>query len=316
MRKMILPALLTLSLIGCTHNSEQPEVVKETYLHRYGVEVNSKDWNQRGANGKVVSTLRNGVVVSRTYAEGRLHGLTVYSFPHSEVIQKTEDYNEGVLAREIYHFSSGEPKMEVAYRPTHEKTIACWYDNGKTLSNETYSEEKLIKGVYYSFDQKVEASVENGNGERIRRDVYGNLLSRDQVADGYLTTVTTYHSNGTPREVTPYAMNVVQGLKRSYLPDGEPNTLEEWYDGAQTGITTLYQNGEKIAEIPYLNGTKNGVERRYANGKKVVEEITWVNGAIHGPYNTVVGDKIQTDWYHRGKRVSKNTFETMQNKAA
>lgn len=316
MRKMIVPALLTLSLAGCTHNGEQPEVVKETYLHRYGVEVNSKDWNQRGANGKVVSTLRNGVVVSRTYADGRLNGLTVYSFPHSEVIQKTEEYNEGVLAREVYHFSSGEPKTEITYRPTHEKIVTSWFDNGKILSNETFSEERLVKGVYYSHDHKAEASVNDGNGERIRRDVYGNLLSRDQFENGYLTTVTTYHSNGTPKEVTPYAMNVVQGIKRSYLPDGEPNTVEEWYDGAQTGITTLYQNGEKIAEIPYVSGVKNGVERRYANGKQVVEEITWVSGAIHGPYNTVVGDKIQTDWYHRGKRVSKNTFETMQNKSA
>lgn len=315
MRKMIIPALLTLGLTGCAQNSQQPEVVNETYLHRYGVEVTPKDWNNRGANGKVVSTLRNGVVVSRTYVNGNLDGITVYTFPHSEVIQKTEIYEANALVKEIYHFASGEPKTEIAYRPVDERTVGSWYENGKTLSTETYSGEQIIHGLYYSPDQQIEARVDGGTGERIRRDVYGNLLSRDKFENGYLTTVTTYHTNGTPREVTPYEMNVVQGLKRSFLPDGEPNTLEEWYDGTQTGITTLFQNGEKIAEIPYMNGIKSGVERRFSNGKRVVEEITWVNGAIHGPYNTLVGDKIQTDWYHRGKRVSKNTFETMEKKS-
>lgn len=315
MQKIILPALLACSLFSCTQNSQQPEVVNNTYIHRYGVEVTPKDWNQRGGSGQVVSTLRNGVVVTKTYANHELNGLTTYSFPHSDRIQRTEEYENNVLVKEVNHFPSGEPKEQTSYLADGRKSLTCWYENGKVLFNEDYNGEQLAEGEYYSNDGKVEARVENGNGERLRRDVYGNLISRDQFENGYLATVTTYHSNGTPKEVTPYVRNIVQGLKRSYLPDGEPNTIEEWFDGTQTGITTLYQNGEKIAEIPYVNGIKNGLERRYANGTRVVEEINWVSGVIHGTYNTLVGDKIQTDWYHKGKRVSKNTFETMEKKA-
>ncbi len=316
MQKIFLIPVLAASLFSCGQNTYQPEVVDQTYIHRYGVEVTPKDWNARGGSGQVVSTLRNGIVVTRSYASNVLNGTTTYTFPHSELIRKTEEYSNGKLTKEIDHFASGEPKIEREYLPGNKTIISTWYENGNPQATETFVGEQLDTAVYYSADHKIEARVDHGFGERMNRDEYGNLLTHDAFEEGYLVTSTTYHANGTPKEVTPYVKNIVQGLKRSYLPDGEPNTIEEWYDGSQTGLTTLFQNGERIAEIPYVNGIKSGVERRFANGSRVVEEINWVNGSIHGPYNTLVGDKIQTDWYHRGKRDSKNTFETMENRSA
>lgn len=314
MRKLLFPALMSLTLIGCSQRSNEPEVVKETYIHRYGVEVTPQDWTQRGRSGQVISKLRNGVTVTRSYKDGQFDGVTTFTFPHSELIARTEEYTSGSLKKEIDHYPSGQPRIETIYRGEGNRSVNHWYDHGKILAKEIYRGEALIKGEYFKKDGQIESSVDNGHGERVARDDYGNLISRDAFSEGYLVTVTTYHPNGTPKEITPYVRNVVEGAKRSFLPDGEPITIETWQGGVQEGLTVLFQNGEKIAEIPYHNGIKSGVEKRFAGGKRVVEEITWVSGTKHGPYNTLVGDKIQTDWYHRGKRVSKNTFETMEKK--
>ena len=77
----------------------------------------------------------------------------------------------------------------------------------------------------------------------------------------------------------------------------------------QHGKTTLFRGGEKYAEVPYVYGKKHGIERRYRDGNAVVEELTWENDLLHGPYHTYLNGNVKTEWYFYGDRVSKATFD-------
>ena len=76
-------------------------------------------------------------------------------------------------------------------------------------------------------------------------------------------------------------------------------------------MTTLFENGEKVSEVPYLSGLKDGVEKKYRNGEIVVEEISWAADLQHGPTTKKIGTYSTTDYFFRGKPVSQGAFERM-----
>lgn len=288
------------------------EVVDETYVHKYGVEVPQQDWTARGEHGQVISTLNNGVVVTKSYAGGELDDDTTYTFPHSTTIEKVETYSNGVLVKEVLNTLSGIPTQETVYKDDRSKDMTIWYEKGSPKSVEHYdSSGLLIEGTYYDARHQLDARVVNGEGMRFVRDGYGQLLSKDTIQGGALTTRTTYHPNGTPNEITPYVNGIVEGQRKTYLPAGEPNTVETWENGKQTGITVFYLNGEKYSEVPFTNGIRTGVERRYRDGKEVVQEIAWKDNQKHGLSKNYVGDAEQAQWFYQDKPVSKNKFESM-----
>lgn len=304
---LITGAFFITGCMGPAHHDR--EIVEQTYVHRYGVEVTPEDWSARGESGQIMTTRRDGVVVKQNYNRGQLHGITTYTYPHSETFQRTEEYENGTLVREVNHYINGMPEEEISYNGPNDKTITLYYDTGTPWVRERIVDDVLVNGEYYNHQNKLEGRVDQGYGERVRRDAFGHMLSKDEIKEGVMVSRTTYHPNGNPKEVTPYVDGQIEGLRRTFLPDGEPNTVEEWVADTQDGTTTLYQNGERITEIPYIAGVKHGIEKRYSNGVEVVEEITWNQGTKHGPYNTYVGSKVQTDWYHQGKRVNKTTYE-------
>ncbi len=51
---------------------EMYRVVDEKYVHKYGLNVPQNDWQSRGENGQVISTLDNGVIVTKMYHSGIL----------------------------------------------------------------------------------------------------------------------------------------------------------------------------------------------------------------------------------------------------
>jgi antitoxin component YwqK of YwqJK toxin-antitoxin module len=302
--------VLALSLHSCNRSNNYGPIVEETYVHRYGVAVPPEDWTEKGQSGKVITTLKNGVVVSKSIASGILEGETTYSFPHSEVIQKVESYSQGTLKRFVVYYYSGKPAHEVVLND-NSRQITRWYENGVPQSLERIANDKLLSGEYFTVKNQQEAQVIDGKGTRIQRDHYGQHVSTDTIQNGEMVLCTTCHSNGAPKELTPYRNRVVEGELKSYLPAGEPNTTEMWVGGKKEGITIVYQNGEKFAEVPYISGTKQGVERRYRDGHHVIEEISWVNDQRHGPSYAYIGDVIKTDWYYQGRLVTEKTFELL-----
>lgn len=306
--KTLLVTTTLFTLSACTlFNRYDGPIIDETYIHRYGMPVPQEHWTSSGEDGQVVSTLKNGVIVSKTYASGVLEGDTTYTFPHDKTIEKIETYEHGNHVRDIIHYRSGAPYQQVLYLPEG-RMVTTWYETGSPQCQEQYIGNFLSQGQYFNPSHQLESSVNDGQGERIVRDHYGQVISHDEFRNGMLYQRKIYHPLGTPKEIIPYQNGVVEGIRTTFLPAGEPNTVEEWRGGVQHGITIVYQNGEKYAEIPYQNGIKHGIERHYRNGTEVVEELTWVNNQMHGPAYTYIGNTTKTDWYYQGRPVTKSNF--------
>lgn len=286
------------------------EVISETYIHKYGVEVPPCDWQDRGQDGQVVLMRKDGVTVTQSYEGGIMHGPTSSTFPHSSSIEKVETYVQGNVTKEVKHYRSGPPMQETKFTSDDGKHITTWYENGTPKSVEEYDADGLLlKGEYYTSSHQQEAQVDNKNGIRIVRNQYGLVLSKDTIQDGVTTVKTTFHYNGNPKEITPYKNGKIEGMRKTFLPDGEPNTQEMWENGSPQGLTIVFQNGEKVAEIPYVKGKKNGIERHFRDGHVVVEEISWLNNLQDGPKTTYVGEIASTEWFFEGQPVSKVNFD-------
>lgn len=306
--------------VGCTgskaHHPSEQNVVKQSFVHKYGMEVEKKEWNKRGESGKVVSLMKDGVICTKNYDNGYLQGDTTYTFPHSGAVQKIETFDEGRLVKLQEMFSTAKVKREVAYGNGNTRTETVWYESGAPRFREEYRDDKLIEGDYYTAHDQVESRISDGEGTRINRDDFGQLVSKDNFLYGRLQSKTLFYPNGTPREIIPYQAGKVHGEKRTFLPGGEPKTVEGWSNGVQDGITVLFQNGEKIAEVPYVNGYKNGVEQRYKDGRFVVEEINWYKDLKHGPSYSYIGDEMLISWFYNGQEVAKRQYERLTNPAA
>ncbi|MBA3722112.1 MAG: toxin-antitoxin system YwqK family antitoxin [Parachlamydiaceae bacterium] len=316
MKQKYLPYALVLLLLSAGCNSRRnDDVVAETYVHRYGVALPAEEWSERGQHGQVVSTMKDGVVASRNYDSGVLHGETTYSFPHRDTIQRKEIYDQGALKQEVHNYSNGLPSRQVTYNSETNQSVVEWYDNGVPQSREEYENELLQSGEYFTPANLQESTVTNQNGTRVRRDLFGELDSVEEIQDGKMAKRTTYHSNGTPETVTPYMDGKAEGKRLTYLPGGEPSTMEDWKNDKQHGETHVYENGEKYATVPYVYGKKHGVEKRYSNdGQNLAREVTWVKGNMHGPAHTYVDEEVKSsDWYFQNKQVNKQTYDALSN---
>lgn len=318
-QKLLCLWICAIAVTSCTSSKtpgrDRCYVVDEKYVHKYGLEVGSTDWKARGQNGKVISTLDNGVVVTQMYESGTLEGETTYTFPHSNTIEKTEIYKNGELVKTILNDDAGIPKKEMEHLPEGQQIISEWYSDGTPQCWEKYQDSYLVEGNYYNSSNKVEQRIDNGSGTRIVRDRYGDIISTDNYESGVLVSKTTYHKNGSPKAITPYRNNICEGTRRTFLPAGEPEALEQWVGGIQQGETIEFKNGEKYAEIPFQNGKKNGIEKRYRDGKTLIEEISWRDNVRHGPSDTFVNGKVtKTEWYINGQKVSKSTWDLNSHK--
>jgi antitoxin component YwqK of YwqJK toxin-antitoxin module len=306
------PYLMILASLASCQSGRGPcdEVVCET-VHRYGVPLDPQDWSERGQNGQVVSMRKDGVTVTRSYEDGILHGDCTYTFPHCDVIQQREVYNQGTLTQAIDHYPSGLPRRQMAYESPQKQSTVVWYESGSPQARELHVNGELVQGEYYNDNHQVESRVDDSNGFKTQRDGLGRLEAVDTIENGKKILSTTFHPNRTPAAVTSYVGGAVEGERRTFLPGGEPATIEQWSGNVQHGNTTVYVQGEKRADVPYVNGVKHGVEKRY-RGEAIAQEINWVKGEQHGPSYTYMGGTKQTDWYFRGKHVpNKATFDML-----
>lgn len=297
---------------GCIKRIHDPhEVVDQSYIHRYGVPVEETRWQSQGSSGQVVTTLKSGVVVSSCYNEGVLHGDTSYTYPHSDLVERTEFYQSGELQKHVSYYRNGAPSQEVSNISPISQKIVAWYDNGAPQSTEIHENGLIISGEYYDSTHRPDSKVDNGNGFRTRRDAFGHIQGTDTVVEGIVVSTRTFHPNGAVKEEIPYFNNQVHGQLKTYHPDGVPISIQTWADGEQTGTTRYFENGELISEVPYVQGVKEGVEKRYRNGKVVVAETSWSNDQRHGPSSSYIGEVAKTDYFYQGNPVSRSVYDKM-----
>lgn len=305
---------LFILLIGtaCQYSKNQEECPDCSYVHSNGVEVEADHWVQCGRNGQVISSLHNGSRITQTYVDGLLDGESTCTFPNSSQIQHVENYSKDRLVSQSIFDESGMPRYSIVYSEPEMRTITSWYANGGPKSVEKLDRQLLITGDYYTPGNQRDSWVYDGKGERIARDDEGNFVSLDTFHCGELVMKTHYYATGHPMEIAPYSGGLLHGERKTYYPGGEPMAIETWHGGQQSGLTTIFQNGEKYSEISYLNNQKNGLERRFRDGTFVTQDITWLEGQMHGPAYTYTGDNetMLSDWFYKGRLTSRANFES------
>lgn len=295
---------------GCAHKDvTNKNSVKTTYFHQYGPEVSLVEWMQRGGNGQVVRILKNGSMARQTYRDGVLHGLSTYTFPHSEIIQQESFYEEGRLLWQTVNYSSGVPQKQESYKHNGVMHVATWYEDGTPASREEMHDGLLVMGQYFGKNQALASSVEDAHGLRVIHDRFGVMQAKEHIVSGVCVFKEELYPNGMPSAYVDYLDGKVHGVRKTFNPGGDPKAVEEWKNGLLDGITLLFENGEKVASIPYVQGVKEGKEQRFKPGTNVVvEEISWKNDKLHGPSIATVEKKKFTTWYFQGKKVSKVEF--------
>jgi len=302
----------TFLLLGC-HAKKTDNSVKTAYYHHYGVEIGGEqDWIDRGGNGEVVRKLNNGVVVREQFRNCMLHGATTVTFPHSDIINRTLQYDKGVLLSEVTNFVSGMPQEKKQFLNNGCVLVTLWYEDGTPRAKEEYRDTLLVSGEYFNHEGHSESRINDGIGIRIVRDGLGNLVAQETVTQGELILAELYHPSGSPKERIPYSHGKVDGIKKIFLAGGEPVRFEEWKQGVLDGVVQIFENGEKCAEVPYVQGKRNGTELRYKSGTGVVvEEIAWSYDKRHGASVVILDNEPITTWYYEGKKVSKPQYMEM-----
>lgn len=176
MHIMNIPLLTMLSLMtmACSTPCTTDDCIDKAYVHKYGVRVRPDYWMERGKNGQVISTMRDGVIVTQTYNAGELHGESCYTFPNSNKVAKSEQYRDNKLHEQTEFYTSGAPKETCVWTTPTCNTVTCWYECGTPRCVEKFEDGRLLSGEYYNIKNKRDSWVYNGEGERFTRDCHGH----------------------------------------------------------------------------------------------------------------------------------------------
>lgn len=306
-------ATALLLLAGCTSNSDA-DILSQHFVHKYGFNVSEKEWEERSQDGQAIALLKDGVKVTRSFENGVLHGTTTYTFPDSSVIQKILVYDQGSLLKEVIQDESGIPIREELFEFDDRKIITHWDEKGAPLSIEEYDDELLQEGKYYTPDHEPEAHVEAGFGIRIKRDRSGSLLYRDKIENGVIAERTSFHPNGQVHTVSHYHDYQLHGEQLKYTASGKPLMKLHWNHGILDGIKTIYRNGSKIADIPYVNGQKHGTELHYDDLGNLTAEIKWKSDKKHGASQFHTDESTEMEWFYKGQAVTKAKFDVLESR--
>lgn len=310
--KRFSPFLTAFFVASCQTISSPEQILSQKFVHKYGFDLSEQEWDQRSQDGQTIITLKNGVTITRTYENGNLHGPTTYTFPNSAMVEKILFYNQGNLLSETTQDTNGVPIREESYGFDDRLTLTFWNDKGVPLSVEEYNGDFLVDGKYYSLEHELESEVNDGNGFRTKRDRLGLLISRDQIENGVMSARTTYHPNGQVHTVSHYRDYMLHGEQSKYTVSGRPLMALHWDRGILDGIKTVYRNGLKVAEIPYIHGQKNGLEYHYDDLGNLIAEVLWRNDKKHGCSKSYTEESQDLEWFFNGHSVSAEKFELLK----
>jgi len=307
-RSLILYSVLALTAFSCKDQNSQSQVVSQKYIHKYGYAVSEEEWASKNFPGQVVSTMKDGVVITATYENHELHGPCTYTYPNSQTVEKYVMYNGGEIVKEVSYDIQGMPQEErIKLSPTRH-SLTLWYSDGAPRSVEEFASEELLEGQYFTVLNEVEARVEKGNGERVMRDAKGTLLFKDDVTAGYTVKREEFYPSGSPSTITYYKENKMDGERSTFGPGGEPLSVEQWQDGMLHGTATYFKNGTKYQEISYEYGKKSGLETFFLDGDSVSHQISWINDKKHGPEVYYIDGDEKTSYFWDGREISKSSF--------
>lgn len=303
--------IMSVFLLSCGKKSDKDTVVSQRFVHKYGFDLSEQEWFERSQEGKIVTTTKDGVVLTQNFVEGVLHGETTYTFPNSSTIQEKDIYNEGFLAKKIIMNEKGLPVCEEEYKLDGRRITTFWNEAGAPLFQEEYEKDFLISGSYYNSENEIEARVISGEGYRTKRDLNGTLLSKDKIENGQLIARTTFYPGGEMQSHATYLDYKLHGEQVKYAPSGQPLIKMQWENGELNGLKVIYKSGFKYQEIPFVKGKKEGIEKRFDKEGMVIAEINWKSDSKHGS-SRFFSPKVKIEWYYNGTLVTAERFRDLQ----
>lgn len=306
--------LLVAFCTSCFNTGPLDQIVSQTFVHKYGFETSEQEWEAREKDGQVVAVLKNGVKITRSYQGGQLHGPTTYTFPNSSIVEKLLVYDMGTLLKECQNDAEGMPVREEVFEFENRSVITLWDNKGVPLSVEEYDDEILMEGKYYTGEHVLEAEVVQGFGERMKRDRTGLLISRDAIQNGVIAARSTFHPNGNIHTISHYHDYQLHGEQTKFTVSGKPLMELNWNHGVLDGPKTIYRNGSKVAEVPYINGQKHGTELHFDDLGTLTAEIEWRNDKKHGVTKLHSEETTDTEWFYEGKVVNAEKFKLFESR--
>lgn len=308
--------IITLFLFsGCVSSNLENTILSQKYIHKYGFDISEQEWTNRDQEGQIVTMLKNGVKIVSSYENGVLHGPTTHTFPNSSIVEHQYIYDQGTLIKEMLSDTKGVPIREIAYEFDDRKVITQWDENGAPVSIEEFDGELLVEGSFFTPEHELEAKVESGFGEKIRRDRTGQLLYRDFIENGVVSRHTAYHPNGNIHSISNYHDYQLHGEQKKFTTQGKPLMDLHWDHGVLDGLKVVYKDGVKMSEIPYSNGQKHGTEIHYDELSNKTAEIQWKNDKKYGCSRFFINGTEELEWFYNGAVVSQEKFETLYNRA-
>ncbi|PBQ31944.1 hypothetical protein CNR22_09235 [Sphingobacteriaceae bacterium] len=211
-------------------------------------------------NGKELVYFDNGKVQSEYYYEnGNINGKCFFYFQSGKIFKDinydygdtegesnvydesgeliyTRNFHNDLLMSYTYKDTKGQ-LLKPMEMPTGDKTVICYYPNGK---------------------KSFEANYTNGdlNGKRILYHSNGKLMEDTEFYFDVQNGVSKeYYSNGNLRILQNYSYNRLEGKSENYYENGTLRSEQNYKNGVEHGWFKYYDaNGKLVKSVLYYNG--------------------------------------------------------------
>lgn len=238
--------------------------------------------------------------------------LQAYAGLSSEQLQAKQDaaLENGSL---LVLFPDGSPmRLESRKGGKSNGKFMTWYPDGTVQSEESFVDEKLLQGKYFSATGTLISEVLDGHGKRIEfepAEEGRTFVPRteteyvDGLKDGKKTSFAW--EAGRVLAETHYRRGEKDGANKAWTRNGQLTLEENYLEGTKHGKSTFWHdNGSLLFTTQYDHGVQVGTSSRYAkNGQKIEETIRSGKDAL-----------AEMHWYPEGammfyKKYDPTTFK-------
>jgi len=261
--------------------------------------------------------------------KGEVIDRETYYFPSGK-INETDDYVDGKLqGTSISYYLNGKKNVEMPYeKGDKEGYYQSRFSNAKMQAEGWYLNNQMEGEWIYYDEQGAKSSKVNllhDDVDGFKEEFYpnGKIEFQSIYKKGYNTRLTQFDSsgkviadinmpkgsgkivlmqhNGKPMSEYSYVNGHMEGLYKSYFPDGSIQTMQYYKNGLDDSTYVAYHYGGKVAaEGKYHLGNKVGEWKNYrANGTLNMTE-RYENGEVNG---------TRTYYYENGKVDTEMSFE-------
>lgn len=279
----------------------------------------------------------NGELVAKiSYDKGMLHGESIYYYPNGSIKKKIPYTQDEIHGNIICYYENQDPFEVIPYiRNKCHGTARAFFPDGTLSYEESFENDLLLLGRYYSKEGSLLSSIEAGEGKRseweeriLKRlvtykkgipegivecfDSQGNLkVSFSQKNGKKQGEEWEYYPKNSPEEsLTPKLLlhwqeDMLQGIVKTWFPNGIQESQKELYQNKKNGLFfAWYTNGDLMLSEEYEKDLLTSGTYYKKGDKKPVSNISHGKG-IATLYNCD-GYLLQKVFYDKGLPILEN----------